>query len=234
MNVRTEQLDLDASIQCRASIDTATVNEYAIAMSGGDKFPPVELFAGAGENDGRYWIGDGWHRVLAAIQLGRPTIQANVSPGGRLAALKCALGANAVHGQRRTNADKRRCVEIALREFPKLSSRAIAELCGVSHTFVDGARPLATVATCPSRCTGQDGKEYPARTKKEREQKDGAGMVTAVEPRPVVEMYPESGAEGMYFAQLAIAQLGRIQREDPERKQAFACVRRWIDEQEQA
>lgn len=50
----------------------------------------------------------------------------------------------------------------ALREFPKLSSRAIAELCGVSDPFVMKIRPeVLTVSTCER--TGQDGKRYPAR-----------------------------------------------------------------------
>lgn len=55
-------------------------------------------------------------------------------------------------------------MEIAVKEFPKLSSRAIAELCGVHHTFVENQRPeqVATVAT--SR-TGADGKQYPATRK---------------------------------------------------------------------
>ena len=81
--------------------------------------------------------------------------------GGRVDALKYALGANAVHGQRRSNADKRRCVEIAVKEFGGLSSRAIAELCGVSNHFVDSIRPVE-VGTVPTSRTGADGKQYPA------------------------------------------------------------------------
>ena len=81
-------------------------------------------------------------------------------PGGRIDALKFALGANAIHGQRRTNQDKRRCVEIALREFANLSSRAIAEMCGVSDPFVNQIRQVQTVST--SQRTGSDGKQYPA------------------------------------------------------------------------
>ena len=48
-----------------------------------------------------------------------------------------------------------------MKEFPKLSSRAIAELCGVSAQFVVNVRPaeVSTVDTCR---TGTDGKQYPA------------------------------------------------------------------------
>ena len=68
---------------------------------------------------------------MAAEQIDALDIPAELRKGGRVDALKYALGANAIHGQRRSNLDKRRCVEIAVKEFAGLSSRAIAELCGV-------------------------------------------------------------------------------------------------------
>jgi len=118
---------MDTSIQCRASIDTATVSEYAERMTEGDEFPPVVVYGTAQ----KCWIADGWHRIMAANQIGLLDIAATVIPGGRIDALKAALAANAAHGIRRTNQDKRRAVEIALREFPKLSDNSIAGLCGV-------------------------------------------------------------------------------------------------------
>lgn len=57
--------------------------------------------------------------------------------------------------------DKRRCVEIALREFPNLSSRALAELCGVGDRFVRDIRGDDAGAVKP-HVTGADGKRYPA------------------------------------------------------------------------
>jgi hypothetical protein len=102
---------------------------------------------------------------LAAKQMGAIDIDANWHAGGRVEALRHALGANAVHGQRRTNADKRRCVELAIREFPDLSSRALAELCGVGDQLVRTVKPDMQVRdsrTSPT-VTGSDGKKYPAR-----------------------------------------------------------------------
>jgi len=67
------------------------------------------------------------------------------------------------NGLRRSHADKRRCVENALKEFGGLSSRAIAGLCGVSNDFVSRNR-LEQVSfndTSP-QVTGSDGKSYPA------------------------------------------------------------------------
>lgn len=84
--------------------------------------------------------------------------------------MKYALSANIQNGQRRTNADKRRCVEVALSEFPKLSNRKIAELCGVGKSFVSPLRPaqVATKATSKDSeqsqtRTGIDGKIYTKR-----------------------------------------------------------------------
>ena len=157
MNIQLSSIQRDTSIQTRAEINMETVNSYAEAMTDGAKFPPVVLF---GEKD-KCWIGDGWHRVMAAEQIGALDIPAELRKGGRVDALKHALGANAVHGQRRTNADKRRCVEIAIKEFAGLSSRAIAELCAVSPGLVDQHRSALPTVGNATRTTS-DGRQYPA------------------------------------------------------------------------
>ena len=147
------KIQLDTSIQARASINTETVEDYADQMTEGATFQPVVLFGG----DNGAWIGDGWHRVLAAKQVGFQEIDADLRPGGRPQAIEHAVGANQAHGLKRTNADKRRAVQMALESWPGLSSREIGQRVGVSHTFVDGERgQLATVAS--SKRTGADGK----------------------------------------------------------------------------
>jgi hypothetical protein len=138
VKVKLQNIKLDASIQCRASINTETVNEYAERMTENDQFPAVELFGTADA----CWIGDGWHRVLAARQIGAIDIEAEMHKGGRGEALRFALSANSANGLRRTNADKRRCVEIALAEWPKLTDLAIGKMCGVNDKTVAAARPV--------------------------------------------------------------------------------------------
>jgi hypothetical protein len=226
MKVKLSNIELDASIQCRSSINTETVNEYAESMTAGVKFPCVELFGTANA----CLIGDGWHRVLAARQIGAVDIDANMHKGGRGDALKFALSANASNGLRRTNADKRRCVEIALKEWPKLSSRAVAELCGVHHTFVEHQRPeqVATVAT--SR-TGTDGKQYPARkepTETETTKKEDAKP----ESKPETKREIGPPCAGMMLAEVAVRKLEEIQENDEERNQAFEYVKGWIIDHE--
>jgi hypothetical protein len=139
------------------------VNAYAERMTEGVEVPPVVLFA----TNGKHWIGYGWHRLLAAEHVGAPTIAADVRDGGRVAALKYVLGANAAHGHRRSNADKRRCVEIALLEFSQESSRTIAEMCGVGHQLVDQVRgPVDDSSTTRIR---SDGRQYPAKRTSKKE-----------------------------------------------------------------
>jgi len=216
-------VSLDTSIQCRAAIDTAVVNEYAERMEAGDIFPPIDVYG----SKVKCWIGDGWHRGLAALQRGAESIEARLHAGGRVDALKHALGANALHGHRRTNADKRRCVEIALREFPKLSSRAVARMCGVSHVFAESLRPqVETVTTSPEERTGQDGKQYPRRRAEPEPQEPEA------DAEPVIERNRVLGPRllGMQYARLALMDLEQIRDDDVERDAAFECVLAWISD----
>ena len=145
MNVRTDapakaekldialaDIEIDGSTQGRVRIDQGTVDEYVRAIEKGAKFPPVELFG-----DGiTYWVGDGFHRILANATLGKVKVKANVRAGGQRSALRWALGANAEHGLKRTAEDKRKAVELALEEFPEESDRSIARMCKVSPTTV--------------------------------------------------------------------------------------------------
>jgi hypothetical protein len=227
VKVRLANIELDASIQCRASINTETVNEYAERMVENDKFPAVELFG----TEDACWIGDGWHRVLAARQIGAVDIEATMHEGGRKEALKFALSANAANGLRRTNADKRRCVEIALKEWPKLSSRAVAELCGVTHPYVESMRHVETVTT--SR-TGTDGKQYPAAKPRQEPTRSETPKQEVREPAraPVAERKIGPPCAGMMLAQVAVRKLEEIAENDEERNVAFAYVKGWIEDHE--
>ncbi len=127
-------IQMDPEIQPREKIDLEVVRQYREEMEAGDEFPPPILFY-----DGeRYWPGDGFHRILA--QEGKEHIEADVRPGTRKDARLFACGANATHGLRRTNADKRRAVKMALEEMGEESDRAIAKHCGVSQPFIGMVR----------------------------------------------------------------------------------------------
>jgi len=229
MSIRIDisTIELDTSIQCRASIDTAVVNEYAERMAEGDRFSPIEVFG----TKSKCWIGDGWHRVLAARGTSAKSITANVHAGARVDALKHALNANSLHGIHRSNDDKRRCVEIALREFPKLSSRAVAALCGVSVDFAARLHQVSLNDTFQESVTGRDGKEYPAR-------RDPAPSPPGLAPAPdysghaTARATPTAPSNGMQLARIAVMKLEEIRDNDLERTQAFSHVRSWLDARE--
>jgi hypothetical protein len=172
-NPKIQLLDIsairsDCGTQIRASINETTVAEYAEAMLAGTTFPPVTVF-----HDGsQYVLADGFHRLMATARGGTKSISADVRPGTKADALKFALGANIAHGLKRTNADKRRSVELALAEWPNLSNREIARICAVHHDHVGDVRKdqlaeSATARTTETTCAksavertriGRDGK----------------------------------------------------------------------------
>jgi hypothetical protein len=137
-DVPLDDIHLTFDTQARVAIDGHLVKEYAEAMREGATFPPVVLFRDA---EG-YWVGDGHHRCRAAQQVGLTTIQAQVREGGWREAFLYACSANATHGRRLDDIDKRHVISRLLEdeEWGQWSSREIARRCAVSHTFVDKIR----------------------------------------------------------------------------------------------
>lgn len=148
----------DKTTQVRARILPNIVAHYREMMKQDEKFPAVVLFRG---NDGALFIGDGWHRLLAAKENGYHHFPAIINAGGRAAALRHALKANLEHGVRLTRADLRKKVVVALTEYPGISSNQIAETCAVSESLVRRVR-ATFVKDEPGKRIGADGKEYPA------------------------------------------------------------------------
>ena len=133
----------DGGTQMRLELNPATIAEYAETMLAGARFPDIVVYYD-GEH---YWLGDGFHRLDAHKRAWgsdptRPTIGAEVRSGTRRDAVLHAAAANANHGLRRTNADKRRAVETLLRdgEWAQWSDREIARACAVDHKTVGNLR----------------------------------------------------------------------------------------------
>lgn len=151
-------ITLDAAIQPRVELDQFVIDEYAEAMASGTEFPPVVVFAEEPSEDSPdrrtlqnvLWLADGFHRVKAAEQAGLQEIEVDVRPGTRRDAILFSVGANAAHGKRRTNADKRHAVEILLEdpEWASWSDREVARQCAVSHSFVSALRQQLSVNGC--------------------------------------------------------------------------------------
>jgi phage N-6-adenine-methyltransferase len=139
------------SIQPREQVDMWAARDYAEQMmrgemgqvvdGRGDDWTPIVVYREPGQ--GQVWLADGFHRVEAARIAGLAAIQALVYVGTRRDALYHALGANARHGLRLTNADKRRIVGLVLDDVEwaaKLSDTEIAARCGVTQPFVSKLR----------------------------------------------------------------------------------------------
>ena len=118
--------------------DPGVVAEYAESMETGAVFPAIILYF----NGTDYWPADGFHRIEAARRIDKDTILAEVREGGQRDAILFAAGANASHGLRRSQADKRRSVETLLRdpEWSRWSDREIGKACTLDHKTVGKVR----------------------------------------------------------------------------------------------
>jgi hypothetical protein len=133
-----DRIRTDGGTQPREYLNELVLSEYTEALAYGAEFPAVTLFY----DGSHYWLADGFHRFFAAKKHGTVSIPAEVRQGTRRDAVLYAAGANATHGLRRTNADKRRAVLTLLKdvEWQRWSNREIARQCGVTHTFVGKLR----------------------------------------------------------------------------------------------
>ena len=154
-----EEIRLDGDTQPRAELDQAIVGDYADAMLGGAKFPPLEVFF----DGANYWLVDGFHRRFAAERAELDTVDCQVIDGTLEEAQWYSYARNSDHGLRRSNADKKKAVLRALKH-PKgaeMSDSAIAEHCGVNDKTVAKYRgELESTSEIPKleKRKGKDGK----------------------------------------------------------------------------
>jgi transposase-like protein len=230
-------LKSDSGTQSRCCITEDVVADYADRMTEGDKFPPIVVF-----HDGTdYHLADGFHRVLAAARNGFKDVLADVRKGSRLDALWFSLGANTTNGLRRTNADKQRCVVLALQNFGGKSDRLIAEGCGVHFDTVGKWRKQLSDSdsSAPAPRTGKDGKtrslpkpspareEAPEPPNEDPNDAGGDGMLAEESP---IEADPSAPSEGVAKAEAAIAALAGIAPNDTQRTKGLSMVSKWIME----
>ncbi len=136
--LQLNQIRIDGGTQPRVAIDEDVVAEYADLYNEGVDLPPVTVF-----HDGStYWLADGFHRYWASKRAEREAIAVDVQQGTRRDAILYSVGANASHGLRRTNEDKRKAILLVLEdeEWSQWSDREIAKRCSVSHVTVNRLR----------------------------------------------------------------------------------------------
>jgi hypothetical protein len=134
--IAVDNIEATAATQMRVRLDRGIIDQYAEDMLNGDPFPPIHVYRE--ENTDRNILADGFHRHRGAINAEREDIGCWIYPGGMKEALIHALGSNHGHGFRRTNADKRHAVEMALKdpEISQLMQKEIADICRVTDRTV--------------------------------------------------------------------------------------------------
>ncbi|MEQ2006570.1 MAG: ParB N-terminal domain-containing protein [Limisphaerales bacterium] len=155
-----EEIVADKRLQTRAGLNQAVVRDYAAAMLKDAKLPPLLVAM----IDNIPYTVDGFHRHESAKRAGWTEIQADAFEATWPQALEVALGANRTHGYRRTNADKRRAVTLALNTLGDCwGDKVIADLCGVADRFVAKLRKSGGANSSPPQRIGRDGKLHKVR-----------------------------------------------------------------------
>ena len=158
--VEIAALTLDEELFPRERLDPETVDDYTEQMQEeGARFPPIRVIM---DRDGNLFLVDGWHRCEAARRLRYTKLHARVRSGDWSDAVEAAAASNTRHGLKRTNADKRKAVEmlLALPKWAEASDREIAKHCGITHPTVAAIRatgkfssrdnPLTTLDPAPA------------------------------------------------------------------------------------
>ena len=181
MKIELDDLVIDSRLQMLAEIDTETVENYTEVIEGSDEDWPFNDAIQVCVVDGKNYVTDGFHRFQACQKARMQEAECNVTKATWDEAVVAALGANKAHGLRRTNADKRRAVVVALHSFGDWADNRIATVCGVSHPFVGKLRnQLVTVTSCGEDTrTGTDGKKRKVKKKPTKK----------TTPKPVVEVF---------------------------------------------
>jgi hypothetical protein len=140
MELRIADIDTTATQLVRAELNQEAVDRYSEVS---DLLPPIDVFQGGG----KWFAGDGGHRIAGRMKAGHSKIKANVTDckteeAAFFEARRFALGANTQHGLPRSNEDKQQSVRSALLvpEYGEQSDREVAELCHVSHQLVGDIR----------------------------------------------------------------------------------------------
>ena len=146
--IQVNVADIRATVktQTREEANTEALADYKAkakeAKGKGADWPFPELVAYK-DADGIIWLADGFHRKQAATYAGYEEVPVDVRDGTKWDAVQYGFKANQEHGVRLTNADKHHNLKLALEnpEWALLTNNGLAQLLGVSDSFVDKNRP---------------------------------------------------------------------------------------------
>jgi len=188
-NLAIDLIRIDGGTQSRVAINQDTVDEYAELIVDSEwPFPPLDVFHDGSE----YFVGDGFHRVIAGQRAKRGSIPCQVHKGTARDARIYGMTANDKHGMRMTRADKRACVEWLLDNAGKMTQKAIAETAGVSARTVHAivAEQKSQIANSPTQKSGKKATQ-PAHSDDFGE--DGRTDADGTEPQETAPTPPRNG-----------------------------------------
>ena len=166
--ISLDRIRTDLNTQSRVEINEDIVNEYAEAMDRQETFPPMLVYYDMERKE--YVLADGFHRYHALCKL-RPGTDVTVDRryGTAEDAQWVSIASNVKHGLRRTSADKRKAIRLALlhSKGAGFTDRKIGRHVGVDHKTVAPIRAeLVSGGEIPqvARRQGLDGKFYPVRS----------------------------------------------------------------------
>lgn len=191
------EIRIDGKTQSRVEMNNDVIAEYAAAIQDGAEFPPITVFF----DGSSYWLADGFHRLWAHKRAEKNLIKAEVIRGTQRDAILYSVSANASHGLRRSNADKRKAVMTLLEdsEWAKWSDREIARACSVSPDTVGRIRKDVTVRSDSEdkerTYNTKHGTETVMKTANIGKKKEEATPVAVKEPEVEKETAPVVDAE---------------------------------------
>lgn len=159
-----DMIEATTATQVRTALHKDVIEMYQKDIENGQEMPAIDVYAEKGSS--RHILADGFHRLIATINAGHDEIKVDVYEGGMHEALLHALGANTLHGLRRSNSDKIHAVQMALKDpaISQLTQQEIADVCRVSVKTVYrveqkqnlGREPEKGKAKKPTKPTADD------------------------------------------------------------------------------
>jgi hypothetical protein len=165
--VKMTDIAILPEFQVRHVIDEDVVAEYSQHLDDGGELDPIHIFEndlpvnGDGGKQPPNYLAEGFHRYKAHEKSGRTKIPAFIHTGESFQALELAIQTNCHHGHPMDRQSKYKAVKMALEntQLRRRSNKALAQLCGVSPTFVqrmregkirvDGAGPRKRAVRAP-------------------------------------------------------------------------------------
>jgi len=155
MKIKLKDIRIDGGTQPRQFINQDVVADYSDLLLESTVFPPAVVF-----HDGaNYWLADGFHRFFANKKAGFIDIECEVKQGTMRDAVLFSVGANADHGLRRSNDDKRKAIQTLVEdiEWGDWSDSEIARRCNVSNHLVARVKKMIGLEQTEKKYTTKHG-----------------------------------------------------------------------------